>query len=125
MSQTIPWYRTLGVRLGGSALILVGLALLLVMFDVSVLQLLKDPAYREARADSIPQFQVIQIGTVSLLMVVFGLVAWNVRTITRRIRRLAATADRIAAGELSLSADAAGDDELAALGRSFNTMTST
>jgi PAS domain S-box-containing protein len=80
---------------------------------------------RRVQIENIRNDQTLLLVFAALLLVVFTLVSWTFRTISSRIRRLAWTADRIAAGELSLSAESDGADELAALGRSFNTMTST
>ena len=53
-----------------------------------------------------------------------GVVAYvATRDVVGRTRRLSATAQRIAAGELTLAAGVGGADELGALGRSFDTMT--
>jgi PAS domain S-box-containing protein len=59
----------------------------------------------------------------ALAVAVLLLAAWGVWSITRRIRGLADTADRIARGDLELSARVAGQDELATLGGAFDSMT--
>lgn len=67
-----------------------------------------------------------QNAQVVLLIVVGGLVlvAFLItRSISRRARALATTAERIATGELTLDAPVSGGDELALLGSAFNTMT--
>jgi PAS domain S-box-containing protein len=124
MIRSIPWRRSLGVRLGGTMLILVAMALLLVFFNYMVFRSLRQAVGPE-HAATIRRYEVLLLVFGGLLVVVFGLVSWIVRTLSQRIRRLAQTADRIAAGELDRSAEVAGDDELAALAQSFNTMTGT
>ncbi|MBI4565716.1 MAG: type IV pili methyl-accepting chemotaxis transducer N-terminal domain-containing protein [Planctomycetes bacterium] len=77
---------------------------------------------REAQ-ERVGQFQLIQYLFAGLVIVVVGMVfrvGWGIST---RARLLSATAERIAAGELALSAPVRGSDELAALGDAFNTMT--
>ena len=78
----------------------------------------------QAFADEKPaRFQTLQYGFLVLVALLLGLVLWIMRGVTRQGRALAATARRIAAGELSLLADARGGDELAAAAAAFNDMT--
>jgi methyl-accepting chemotaxis protein len=72
---------------------------------------------------SISRFQLLQYLFAAAVVAVLGLVTWLARAIAGRIRALATTADRIAAGDLGLSAGMSGNDELAALAAAFNTMT--
>jgi PAS domain S-box-containing protein len=125
MIPTIPWRKSLGVRLGGTVLILVAISLLLVFFHFLALWSLEHPAPGADLGPTIRRYEILQIVFGVLLLIVFGLVSWIVRSTAQRIRRLARTADRIAAGEVSLNAEVEGADELAALARSFNTMTGT
>jgi PAS domain S-box-containing protein len=69
------------------------------------------------------RFQYVQFAFGAVVLLVLLPLYWITRGIARRTRSLAATADRIAAGELALSANVGGDDELAALGQAFDTMT--
>jgi PAS domain S-box-containing protein len=124
MIPTIPWRKSLGVRLAGTMLFLVLMTVLMVVGNYLALLRLKNPQAGIPPEKLSRQYEILQLVFGVLLLFAFGLVSWIVRTISQRIWRLARTADRIAAGELSLSAEDAGDDELAALGRSFNTMTS-
>ncbi len=74
----------------------------------------------KAKADG---FHWLLYGFGAIVLVVTALVLWIAWGVARRARSLAATADRIAAGDLTLNATASGADELAALGQSFNAMT--
>jgi methyl-accepting chemotaxis protein len=69
------------------------------------------------------RFQFLQYSFAAVVLIVIGLVLWITRSITGRIRALANTADRIAAGDLALSPRVEGSDELAVLGTALNTMT--
>lgn len=67
----------------------------------------------------------LQLATVLLIFaagmaIVFGY--FLASTLGRRIQRLKATAEMLAAGDLSARAEVVGKDELAALGKSFNEM---
>jgi methyl-accepting chemotaxis protein len=75
-----------------------------------------------SRAQS-QRFQIIQYVFVGIVLVILASMFWITRGIARRVRALATTAERIAAGELGLVAPLGGADELAMLGDSFNTMT--
>jgi methyl-accepting chemotaxis protein len=74
----------------------------------------------EDKVDRFGQLQYVFVALVALALVPTFLVG---RGIARRSGTLAATAERIAAGELELSAPVAGGDELGVLGQAFNTMT--
>lgn len=74
----------------------------------------------EQKVDDFRRFQYVFMALVLLAFVPALVVGRNV---ARRARSLAATAERIAAGELDLSAPVTGRDELGLLGTSFNTMT--
>jgi methyl-accepting chemotaxis protein len=69
------------------------------------------------------RYQMVLIVFAAVILAVFTAMFWVARGIVGRAKSLADTADRIAAGELALSASVTGSDELAALGESFNTMT--
>lgn len=78
---------------------------------------------RQVLAGNVARVQALQYGFAALVVVIIVWVLWIVRGVARRARSLAATADRIALGELTLTAPTAGGDELAALGEAFNAMT--
>ncbi len=71
----------------------------------------------------VSRFKWLQFAFGAVVFIVLGFVFWITRGIANRSRLLANTADRIAGGDLTISADVKGSDELAALGDSFNTMT--
>jgi methyl-accepting chemotaxis protein len=79
--------------------------------------------YQDLLDKKTARFQLALYVFAGLILGVLGLVLWIARGISGRTRALARTADRIAAGELALSADVGGSDEVAALGTAFNTMT--
>lgn len=74
----------------------------------------------EQKVDDFRRLQYVFMAVVALAFVPALLVG---RDVARRARVLAATAERIAAGELELSAPVTGRDELSLLGTSFNSMT--
>ncbi len=79
--------------------------------------------YQDGLAYKAQRFYWVLFGFGILVLAVTGLVlriAWGV---AHRTQTLARTADRIAGGELSVTAPIAGGDELAVLGEAFNTMT--
>lgn len=79
--------------------------------------------YRETEERRLGRFQAMQyvlLAIVGLTLIAVFLIS---RGISKRARALADTAERIAAGEIALTAPIEGSDELAALGESFNTMT--
>ena len=73
--------------------------------------------------DKVDRFRRVQYVFVGLLVVGLVPIFWVARGVARRSSTLAATAGRIAAGELELAAPVAGRDELGTLGQAFNTMT--
>ena len=78
------------------------------------------------QADSqtaVNRFQLAQYAYLGAVVLVLGPVLVLARSVADRVRRLSGTAERIAAGELALTAGVGGDDELAALGDSFDKMT--
>jgi PAS domain S-box-containing protein len=68
-------------------------------------------------------FRYLQIAFAAAVLLVLLPLAWITRGISRRSRALADTADRIAGGQLDLSARVGGSDELAAVGQAIDTMT--
>jgi methyl-accepting chemotaxis protein len=79
--------------------------------------------YETIAEEKIGRFQALQYTSIALLLAIFALVLSISRGVSRRARALAATAERIAGGELDLAAPVSGSDELAALGEAFNAMT--
>ncbi len=79
--------------------------------------------YQEMVHQKVNHFQLFLYLFAALVFVILGVVLWITRGIGQRTRSLANTADRIAGGELTLSTDVSGSDELAALGSAFNSMT--
>jgi methyl-accepting chemotaxis protein len=80
-------------------------------------------AYQNLLDRQIFWFQVVLALFGALVVAAVALVLWIGRGITARTRVLAQTADRIAAGDLTLTAGVRGSDEVAVLGQAFNTMT--
>jgi PAS domain S-box-containing protein len=115
MPTVIPWQKTLGARLDLIALALAALSVLLIAGNLFLL------ASLQTDRDRLGLYLQLAFAAAMLLVLLplFGIA----RGIARRTRALAATADRIAAGELDLSAKVGGGDELAALGQAFDTMT--
>ena len=66
---------------------------------------------------------VVIIGLIVLVVAVIA-AFFLARILVRPISALTATAEQVAAGDLTRRADAASDDEVGVLGRTFNTMTS-
>ncbi len=82
----------------------------------------------EALQESRKQYRSTQLQTLSLitllvLFIAFWLAIYVARSVTDPVRQLAIATERIKSGDLSYRADVIGDDELAALARSFNEMT--
>jgi methyl-accepting chemotaxis protein len=73
-----------------------------------------------SRVGAAQTWQYFFAAVVLAIIVIILLVA---RGLTRRARQLATAADRIAAGQLDLSVDTAGTDELAVFAEAFNAMT--
>jgi methyl-accepting chemotaxis protein len=69
-------------------------------------------------------FLWLQLAFAVVVGVVMAMVLSVTRRTTRRIRKLAGAADRLANGDLGVRAAFSGADEVALLGRSFDTMTS-
>ncbi len=79
--------------------------------------------YQKVSEEKVRQFQLLQYAFVALVPVFLGLVLWIGRDAAIRAQLLSTTAERIAAGELELTAPVGGNDEIAVLGETFNTMT--
>lgn len=77
--------------------------------------------YLRSTVDRAYTFQFVFLGVATLILMVFVMF---MRYVSARARALSETADRIASGELELTATVSGQDELAVLGDAFNTMTS-
>ncbi len=71
----------------------------------------------------IARIQTLQIAFAVTSLLVFVLVLAVTRGVTRRVTRVSQAADLVAQGDLSASAGVTGQDEVAALGRSFDEMT--
>ncbi|MFN0088033.1 MAG: ATP-binding protein [Blastocatellia bacterium] len=67
--------------------------------------------------------QTLSLITLLVLFIAFWLAIYVARGVTDPVRQLAIATERIKSGDLSYRADVIGDDELAALARSFNEMT--
>ncbi|MDX2031692.1 MAG: ATP-binding protein [Blastocatellia bacterium] len=67
--------------------------------------------------------QTLSLITLLVLFIAFWLAIYVARGLTDPVRQLAIATERIKSGDLSYRADVIGDDELAALARSFNEMT--
>jgi methyl-accepting chemotaxis protein len=77
----------------------------------------------EAEGSVLTAYWVLGPGTGLAFLLVIGLVVWLSRDLGGRARALAAAANRITAGDLALTAEVRGVDELAVLGTAFNAMT--
>lgn len=69
------------------------------------------------------QLQTLSLITLLVLFIAFWLAIYVARGVTDPVRQLVIATERIKSGDLSYRADVIGDDELAALARSFNEMT--
>ncbi|HKI33967.1 MAG TPA: methyl-accepting chemotaxis protein [Gemmataceae bacterium] len=78
---------------------------------------------QKGAAEHLKRFQYLQFAFGGIALLALVPMFWITRGVARRTRALAGTADRIAAGELTLGAHVGGEDELAALGAAFDTMT--
>ena len=76
-----------------------------------------------AAAARIELYQTAQLVVSAIVLTVLAMVFWLGYGAANRARALASTAERISAGELNLAAPVRGNDELALLGTSFNSMT--
>ena len=74
-------------------------------------------------AERVASAQSLQYLFALLVVAIIVTVLWIARGMSRRTRQMATAADRIAAGQLDLSVDATGADELAVLAQAFNAMT--
>lgn len=81
--------------------------------------------FQRVSEDKVLRFEAVQYASLVLVLLALAAVFRLARDISHRARALANTAERIAGGTLTLEAPVAGGDELAVLGESFNTMTST
>ncbi len=77
---------------------------------------------REA-GSMVNKYQTLQNFSGLLIVGIFAMFLWISKNISDRIRTMSITSERIAGGESNLVTSVQGDDELAALGESFNTMT--
>lgn len=77
---------------------------------------------RDARRTA-ERFRALQLGFLVLVLVVSGFVFRLARRTAGRITSLAGTAERIAGGELEVTAPIGGNDEVGDLGNAFNVMT--
>ncbi|HTC20856.1 MAG TPA: methyl-accepting chemotaxis protein, partial [bacterium] len=68
-------------------------------------------------------YQTFQGFVGALILGIFILFLWVAKGVSKRIRSMVTTAERIAGGEMTLEASVQGGDELADLGATFNTMT--
>jgi methyl-accepting chemotaxis protein len=71
------------------------------------------------------RFQVLLYVFAGVALLLLAPVLWIVLGITRRARVMAGTAERVAAGDLTLRAAVGDGDELAQLGEAFNRMTAS
>lgn len=69
------------------------------------------------------RFRALQLAYLALVVVISGVVVRLARRTAGRVTSLAGTAERIAAGELDLTAPVGGSDEVGDLGNAFNVMT--
>jgi methyl-accepting chemotaxis protein len=76
----------------------------------------------EVTRSRLREFRAVQIAFAVMVLTVLVLVLWVTRDATRRVRQLAIAADRLTAGDLGARAEVGGDDEVSALGRSFDAM---
>jgi methyl-accepting chemotaxis protein len=67
-------------------------------------------------------FQSLQLAFAGSLVLILGFSFALIRRLSQRIRSLSGAAGRLAEGDLTAAVAIDGDDELAELGRSFNTM---
>jgi PAS domain S-box-containing protein len=77
----------------------------------------------EATEARLAKWGYVQYGLFGLIFLIVAAGAAAIIGANRRVRRLAATAERIAGGDLSQRAAVKGSDEIAALGASFDRMT--
>jgi methyl-accepting chemotaxis protein len=77
----------------------------------------------QAAAERLDRSQFLQLGFSAVALAILLPVLWIMRNVTRRTRSLAATAQKITAGDLEQSAPVSGSDEIAYLGSAFNAMT--
>ncbi len=117
MSRQIPWGKTIGARLGGLAVALLVLSALFVAGNLALL------AGLQADEEHLKRLQHLQYLFAAVVLLALVPLFWIARGVARRARALADTADRIAMGQLDLSAHVGGGDELAALGHAFDAMT--
>lgn len=121
MTKEILWHNSLGVRLGGIVLLLLAGTLVFVALNLWTASALMDDA--GVAQHRLRWFQGLQgVFAVFAVAALAGLL-WLTRGVGTRVRNLASTANRIAEGELTLTAPVTGGDELAALAESFNAMT--
>ncbi len=94
--------------------------------EALVIDLRRDVLLGEGQSrDSVRRFGALQLVFGAALVLALLLVLLIVRSVTRRLQLLAATAERIAVGDLTLRAAVGGSDEVAALGVAFDAMTTS
>lgn len=71
----------------------------------------------------VAQFEVFQTVFIGFALILLAFVFWVARNAAQRTVSLATTAERIASGNLELTAPVSGSDEIALLGDAFNAMT--
>jgi signal transduction histidine kinase len=77
---------------------------------------------QEAFASAAALREQLILGGLVIVLIGSAVAVFMARTISRPILRLARSAERFGAGELTQRVDAAGNDEIGQLGRSFNEM---
>ncbi|MDK1490891.1 methyl-accepting chemotaxis protein [Sinorhizobium sp. 7-81] len=77
----------------------------------------------QAGVDRLQRSQLLQLGFSALAVLLLLHVLRVARRLVRRTRALAGVAEKVSAGDLEQKASVEGNDELAVLGASFNTMT--
>jgi len=100
----------------------------LALLETSLRKYLKDVdeftlAYERVTEAKVKLFERLQFVFLGISLLVFAGILVVTRGIAGRARQLASTAERIAGGDLALSAPVSGTDELSALGEAFNAMT--
>src|SRR5688572_17324781 len=114
MSKPTHNSRSLQFQLVGLALLL--LVVLIVMAWAHIQARLQRPA-------ALDGWEIVQYGAFGVAVVILALLIGIVLHASQRIRALAATAERIAAGELAVDTAIRGHDEVAILGTALDDMT--
>jgi methyl-accepting chemotaxis protein len=77
---------------------------------------------QQALEAQVQQAQGLQYAFAVIILAALACVLWVARDVTGRVRTLAGASARIGAGDLAVQVAIAGSDELALLGRTFNSM---